>query len=148
MSTKLSFPTVVSSPSVPNTSLHAVVQARVLSVQARYVKVDREWQGSSQILFDYLVVATGMLLTQPVAMEYDKLSSVENLKKHQSDVKRSKSILIVGGGAVGVQMATDLKEYYPDKEVTVVQSRARVMPQFQEKLHNLIKKRFGELGVR
>jgi cation diffusion facilitator CzcD-associated flavoprotein CzcO len=60
------------------------------------VKVDREWQGSSQILFDYLVVATGMLLTQPVAMEYDKLSSVENLKKHQSDVKRSKSILIVG----------------------------------------------------
>lgn len=112
------------------------------------MKLDREWQGSSQILFDYLVVATGMLLTQPVAMEYDdKLSSVDNLKKHQSDVKRSKSILIVGGGALGVQMATDLKEYNPDKEVTVVQSRARVMPQFQEKLHNLIKKRFGELGV-
>lgn len=55
--------------------------------------------------------------------------------------------MIVGGGAVGVQMATDLKEYYPDKKVTVVQSRAHVMPQYHEKFHELVKKRFDDLGV-
>lgn len=134
---------------MPNPSSHAVVQARVLSVQSRHVKIDREWQGSSQIPFDYLAIATGTILTQPAAMKYDdKVPSVEYLKKHQSDIKRSMSIIIVGGGAVGVQMATDLKEYYPDKEVTVVQSRACLMPQFHEKLHNLVKKRFDELGIR
>lgn len=118
-------------------------------MQPQHVKLDREWQGSSQIPFDYLTVATGTLVAQPAAMKYDdKLSSVEYLKKHQGDVKQSKSILIVGGGAVGVQMATDLKEYYPDKQVTVVQSRPRVMPHFHEKLHDIIKKRFDELGVR
>lgn len=134
---------------MPNPSSHAVIQARVLSVQPRHLKVDREWQGSSQIPFDYLAIATGTILTQPAAIKYDdKASSVEYLKKHQSDVKRSKSIIVVGGGAVGVQMATDLKEYYPDKEVTIVQSRTRVMPQFHEKLHNLVTKRFDELGIR
>lgn len=78
----------------------------------------------------------------------DKLSSVAYLQKHQADVKRAKSILIVGGGAVGVQMATDLKEYYPDKDVTVVQSRPKLMPQFHEKLHEIVKARFDELGIK
>ena len=78
----------------------------------------------------------------------DKASSVDYLKKHQDDILRSQSILIVGGGAVGVQMATDLKEHYPEKEVTVVHSRSLLMPQFHEKFHELIKKRFDELGIR
>ena len=46
-----------------------------------------------------------------------------------------------------MQMATDLKEYFPDKQVTVAQSRDRLMPKFHDKLHELIKRRFDELGV-
>lgn len=45
-------------------------------------------------------------------------------------------------------MATDLKEYFPEKEVTVVQSRDRVMPNFHPRLHDLIKRRFDELGIK
>ena len=78
----------------------------------------------------------------------DKPSSVTYLQKHQAGVNRAKSILIVGGGAVGVQMATDLKEYYPEKEITVVQSRPKLMPQFHEKLHEVVKARFDELGIK
>jgi NADH dehydrogenase FAD-containing subunit len=77
----------------------------------------------------------------------DKPSAVKYLQQHQEAVRRAKSIVIAGGGAVGVQMATDIKEYYPEKKVTVVQSRSRVMPQFHEKLHELISKRFDELGI-
>lgn len=133
----------------PNPAAHAVVQARVTSIQKDYIELDREWQGSKQIPFDYVVVATGTRLSKPAAMEHDdKQSSVEYLQNHQADVKQSKSILIVGGGAVGVQMATDLKEYYPDKEVTVVQSRPRVMPNFHPRLHEIIEKRFEELEIR
>lgn len=77
----------------------------------------------------------------------DKLSSVTYLQNHQADVKRAKSIVIVGGGAVGVQMATDLKESCPDKKITVVQSRPKLMPQFHERLHEIVKGRFDELGV-
>nr|ADO29929.1 hypothetical protein PP107 [Penicillium paxilli] len=132
-----------------NPTAHGVVQARVTSVKSQHIELDREWQGSKQIPFDYIVLATGTRLSKPAAMDSDeKLPSVEYLQKHQADVKRSKSILIVGGGAVGVQMATDLKEYYPEKDVTVVQSRSRVMPNFHPKLHELIKRRFDELGIK
>ncbi|KAJ5111994.1 hypothetical protein N7532_000039 [Penicillium argentinense] len=133
----------------PHAASHGVVQARVLSVKAQHIELDREWQGSKQIPFDYIVLATGTRLSKPAAMEHDeKLPSVEYLQKHQSDVQKAKSVLIVGGGAVGVQMATDLKEYYPKKVVTVVQSRPQVMPNFHPQLHDLIKKRFDELGIR
>lgn len=126
-----------------------MIQARVLSVQPHHIELDREWQGSQQIPFEYVVLATGTRLSKPAAMETDdKQSSVEYLRKHQGDVKKSRSIMVVGGGAVGVQMATDLKEYYPEKEVTVVQSRPRVMPNFHPQLHEIVKRRFDELGVR
>ena len=126
-----------------------MVQARVTSIRPEHVELDREWQGATQIPFDYIVVATGTRLSKPAAMEHDdKPSSVQYLQSHQADVKRSKSILIVGGGAVGVQMATDLKEFYRDKEVTVVQSRPRVMPNFHPRLHEIIQKRFDELGIK
>ncbi|KAJ5772738.1 hypothetical protein N7457_007634 [Penicillium paradoxum] len=133
----------------PNPASHSVVQARVLSVRPTHIELDREWQGSKQISFDYVVLATGTRLSKPAAMDDDdKPSSVEYLQRHQASVKASQSILVVGGGAVGVQMATDLKEYYPDKEVTMVQSRPRVMPNFHSQLHDLIKRRFDALGIR
>ncbi|OQD63243.1 hypothetical protein PENPOL_c010G08862 [Penicillium polonicum] len=133
----------------PNPSSHGAVQARVLSIQPTHVELDREWQGSKQVPFDYVVLATGTRLSKPAGMDDDdKASSVEYLQKHQAGVNRSQSILIVGGGAVGVQIAADLKEYYPEKEVTVVQSRPQVMPSFHSALHDLIKRRFDELGIR
>ena len=49
---------------------------------------------------------------------------------------------------MGVQMALDLKERYPEKEITVVQSRDRVMPQFHEGLHNIIAKSFKDAGIK
>lgn len=94
-------------------------------------------------------MATGTNLAEPAGMKSDdKVSSVAYLQKHQKDVQQAKSIIIGGGGAVGVQMATDLKEYYPDKEVTVVQSRPQLMPGFHVKLHELIQERFSELGIK
>ncbi|KAJ5715627.1 uncharacterized protein N7483_012808 [Penicillium malachiteum] len=133
----------------PNAESHNVVQARVTDIQPQYVELDREWQGSKQIPFDFIVVATGTRLSKPAGMEHDdKQSSVDYLRQHQANVKRSKSIVIVGGGAVGVQMATDLKEYYPEKDITVVQSRPRVMPSFHPGLHELVKRRFDELGIK
>lgn len=78
----------------------------------------------------------------------DKASSVRYLQSHQQRVKEANFILIVGGGAVGVQMATDLKEYYPEKEVVLVHSRPNLMPAFHPGIHDIIKKRFDELGIK
>lgn len=60
----------------------------------------------------------------------------------------SQAVTIVGGGAVGVQMALDLKELYPEKDVTVVHSRDRLMQVFHPKLHEILRDAFEERGIR
>ena len=124
------------------------MKARVLSAQPTQIILDREWQGSKAIPFDYLVAATGTRLPAPGSMQSDeKLPSVDYFKQYQAGVKKAQTIVIVGGGAVGVQMACDLKEVYPDKNVTLIHSRDQLMPVYNEKLSNIIKERFAELGV-
>lgn len=78
----------------------------------------------------------------------EKSDAVEYLKKYNQGIKNSKSVILIGGGAVGVQMACDVKEIYPEKEVTLVHSRDHIMPVYNEKLSELIKERFKELGIK
>lgn len=125
------------------------MQAKVVSLKAKEITLDREWQGSRQLSFEYLVAATGTRLASPGSMPSDeKGPAVEYLKKYNQGIKNSKSVILIGGGAVGVQMACDLKEIYPDKEVTLVHSREHIMPVYHEKLSGMIKERFAELGVK
>lgn len=69
------------------------------------------------------------------------------LQSHAQKVLKSSKIVIIGGGAVGVQIATDLKELYPEKAVTLVHSRQYVMNQFDSGLHEIVEQRCRELGI-
>ncbi|KAI8270676.1 hypothetical protein K4K58_008504 [Colletotrichum sp. SAR11_239] len=130
-------------------SRHQVIQARAKSLRPNSVILDREWQGSGEIPFEYLVVTTGTRLPSPGTMPGDdKPSSVDTLRAHQQAVQKASSVILIGGGAVGVQMATDLKEIYPEKEVTLVHSREHLMPLYHTKLDEIIKARFEELGIK
>jgi len=134
---------------IANSSNHAVVAARVTSVQADSVDIDRSFEGEQRIPFDYLVIATGTRLTPPSMMPSDeKDPSVSFLQDHQARAQKAHSIVLVGGGAVGVQMALDLKERYPEKDITVVQSRDRVMPQYHSDLHDIVAKSFQDAGIK
>jgi len=78
----------------------------------------------------------------------EKQLSIDYFKAYQQRVKNANRIVIVGGGAVGVQMASDLKQVYPEKNVTLVHSRDHLMPLYHEKMDATIRARFEELGVK
>lgn len=125
------------------------MRARVSDLHQDHVVLDRDWQGVREIPYDYLVVATGTKLRAPGTMRDDeKPLSVKYLQEYQQRLKQAGSIAVIGGGAVGVQMATDLKEIYPSKEITLVHSRSQLMPLYHEKLDEIIKERCRELGVK
>ena len=134
--------------SAPSPASHLVVTARVVNIDNGFLVLDRDYNGSSKLPFEYLVVATGTLLSQPCAVQADeKPAGVAYFRQHQQQVRQANSIVIAGGGAAGVQMACDIKEIFPDKTVTLVQSREILMPAFDRRLHDIIAKRFAELGV-
>lgn len=94
------------------------------------------------------VIATGTKLTPPSTLPgTEKLDGTRFLQKHAQTVIRSSQIAVIGAGAVGVQMAIDIKELYPNKSVTLIHSRPRVMNRFHSGLDEIIKERCRELGV-
>ena len=135
--------------SASNPSQHSVIKAKALSLHKNHITLDRDWQGSKKLPFEYVVVATGTRLPSPGSMEHnEKALCVEYFKSYQQSVQKATSIAIVGGGAVGVQMATDLKEVYPDKKVLLVHSRDQLMPLYHPKMDEIIRERLKELGVK
>lgn len=94
------------------------------------------------------VIATGTKLTPPSSLPgSEKPDGVTYLQSHVQKVVKSSKIAIIGGGAVGVQLATDIKELYPDKSVVLVHSRAQLMNKFHQKLHDVVAERCTELGI-
>ena len=130
----------------------SVIQAKVTSLSKSSVQLDRtvllDGQHVDSIQYSYLVLATGTKLSPPSTLPgSEKIDGTAYLRKHAQKVIRSKQIVVIGGGAVGVQMAADIKELYPKKSVTVVHSRKNVMNKFDSRFHDIIAERFRELGV-
>ncbi|WVQ78397.1 hypothetical protein IAT38_000483 [Cryptococcus sp. DSM 104549] len=115
-----------------------------------------------KINFDYLIYALGSTLPDPVNVwtpvedvgakgEAGKMGSKKHglrfMERQSEKFKKSDRILIVGGGALGIQYAADLKDVYPEKKITLLHSRKRVMPIYPIELHEKIMEGLERLGV-
>lgn len=79
--------------------------------------------------YDYLVIATGHALTSPA-------SRAERIKEFQRDngkIESSESVLIIGGGPTGVELAAEIAVDYPGKKVTLIHRGPRLLEFIGEK---------------
>ncbi|KAG9117701.1 hypothetical protein FRC07_007338 [Ceratobasidium sp. 392] len=82
-----------------------------------------------------------------------KRAGIEWLRKAQLKLEGVRSVLVVGGGALGIrppawiEFATDLKDVYPSKSVTLLHSRERLLPKFVQGMHDEINKTMEDLGI-
>jgi apoptosis-inducing factor 2 len=67
-----------------------------------------------------------------------KTDSLKLFADNQDRIAASSSVLVVGGGAAGIQFSTDIKSHYPEKQVTLVHSRDRFLPNFDQYLHDAV----------
>lgn len=141
-----------------------ILHAKALSIHTLpehpsrgYLKLDRASnEGKDTLEFDYLAIATGTQLRSPWSLPSvhrdgaaAKKEAVETLRSYQDAVQAAQNIVIVGGGAVGVQVACDIAELYPGaKNITVLHSREHLMNKFHPDLHGVVSKRFAERGVK
>lgn len=100
------------------------------------------------IKYSYLVYATGARLPHPlIKLPSRKREAGDWLRDNQRRIRRARKVLVVGAGALGIQFATDIKAYHPEIQVTLVNSRPRFMPLYDEKVHRLIQEELDALGV-
>ncbi|KAL5763678.1 hypothetical protein ACOSQ2_016272 [Xanthoceras sorbifolium] len=99
------------------------------------------------IVYDYLVIATGHMDPVPkTRTERLNLYQTENEK-----IKSAHSILIVGGGPSGVELAGEVAVDFPDKKVTLVHRGSRLLefigPKAADKTLNWLKSKNIEVKL-
>lgn len=103
-------------------SPHVVLsKTKVLELADGSLKVDRENPGFGlEIAFDYAVYATGSLWHYAFQPERDDtLQEIkDNFKQSQAQVAAATSVLIVGGGPTGIEIAGEITERHPGKKVS------------------------------
>ncbi|KAF6107393.1 apoptosis inducing factor mitochondria associated 2 [Phyllostomus discolor] len=75
--------------------------------------------------FSHLILATGSTGPFPGKLNqaFSQQDAIQAYEDMVQQVQRSKSIVVVGGGSAGVEMAAEIKTEYPEKEVTLVHSK-------------------------
>lgn len=75
------------------------------------------------IVYDYLVIATGHTESLPK-------TRTERLNQYQAEFEKissARSILIIGGGPTGIELAGEIAVDFPDKNLTLVHNGSRLL---------------------
>ncbi|KAJ2467974.1 hypothetical protein GGI03_001268 [Coemansia sp. RSA 2337] len=145
---KLIFPlsTLLTSHEVdPYSPKHQFIQGELTSVTANTVLLS----DGQTVSFDYLVLATGSRNKLPANLRSQSIAEAQEEAARMFDnIAQAQSILIVGGGAVGVEMAGEIGHAYPSKTVTLVHSAGRLLPlNFKPALSDGVVSKLKRVGV-
>lgn len=100
------------------------------------------------ISFEFLAIATGTSSSRPSKLvSPDKHGGCEELRSLQDQIQNAESIAVVGGGAVGVELVTDIKGWYPEKDLMLVHSRDRLLHVYGPRLHGRAMEEMDKLGI-
>ena len=109
---------------------HYLLRAQVIRGSVRKITTTQVFlQGKKvPLLFDYLVLASGSTYQLPIK-ESDVLlaTRAHELREYAHRVSDARTILIVGGGIVGVELACEIICAYPHKKVILVHAKDRLM---------------------
>ncbi|KAI9029574.1 hypothetical protein CLU79DRAFT_734692 [Phycomyces nitens] len=127
-----------------------VLNAKAIKINPNSVELDREVVGfGKNIEFDYMIYGAGTTIPSPGRLTCDtKKEGISVLKNYQQVIKASKRPIIIGAGAVGLELAAEIKEHYPEKEVTLLHSRDRYLPRYKISLHDITYNILKKHGVR
>lgn len=74
--------------------------------------------------YDVLLIATGANYSSPWRENYDTLMNYANREAEilsiSNEIKKNKSILIIGGGPTGVETASHIADFYKNDKEKVV----------------------------
>lgn len=95
----------------------------VVSKAVNITKTEVVTEQGDHIKYDYLAISTGHIHSGSLARS-DKL---RNYEEENKKLKSSNSVLIVGGGPTGVELAGEIATDYPEKRVTLVSRGSRLL---------------------
>mmetsp|Transcript_84632 Transcript_84632/g.149889 ORF Transcript_84632/g.149889 Transcript_84632/m.149889 type:complete len:547 (+) Transcript_84632:46-1686(+) len=135
-------------PTPPGT--HKFLLGTVTNVADDHVVVACRDGRTQQVDFDYLVLAVGADYSKPVtpsAQEHTLAARAATWQKEAAKVQAAGSILVLGGGAVGAELAAEIICHFPQKRVTIVDAYQNLLPLFPRKTGIYAEQWFRDHGV-
>lgn len=100
-----------------------IIIGNVQEITKRWVRIKRK-----KIEFDYLVICTGSSYSLPIKEQQVVIATrARNLHVAHQNLQNAKNVLIIGGGLVGIELAGEIKEHYPHKNITLVHAGEQVI---------------------
>ncbi|GAB5362194.1 hypothetical protein AAMO2058_000777500 [Amorphochlora amoebiformis] len=101
--------------------------------------------------FDYCVLATGAKYATPIRAAGPEEWTCEDrekvLRRNAKEIADADRISVVGSGIVGVELAADILDKYPDKKVKILSITGTLLTELPEKCHEYAYDWFSRRGV-
>lgn len=123
-----------------------VVHGRVTSVDSSGVIM----AGGEHIPADYIVICTGSAHAYPARPHRLSTSASEaaaDLRATGQQLARSGRVLILGAGPVGLELAGEIREAWPDKSIVIVDRSAELLPGYLPEVRYELHRQLDELGI-
>ncbi|GAA1276276.1 NADH dehydrogenase [Planotetraspora silvatica] len=98
---------------------------------------------------DYLILATGSSYPFPAKTDApDAETAKARFRGAHEELLRAGRVLLVGAGPTGLELAGEIKAFFPDKHVTIVDIASDVLPgPFDQSLRDDLRRQLDEIGV-
>jgi apoptosis-inducing factor 2 len=123
-----------------------VIRDRAVSVNPEGVTL----ASGAFVRADYLVLATGSgypYPAKPHASATGVARQLDDLRATHKELSGAGRVLIVGAGPVGLELAGEIKDVWPDKGVIVVDRSGRLLPGFLAEVREALHRQLDERGI-
>ncbi|KAF8527679.1 FAD/NAD(P)-binding domain-containing protein [Gautieria morchelliformis] len=105
-------------------------------------------QDGQSVHYDVLVLAPGFKWEAFLDFPFDAAGVQEHIKEWRAKFRNAEKIVIGGGGAVGIELAGELKQFYPDKKITIVHGGKKLLNKaYPDKVRKDVERRIRHRGV-
>ncbi len=111
-----------------------IILGEVKSINLKEVLVNKK-----KIPFDYLALCSGSRYSSPIKANHAIIPSrAKTLFQASKNLEKATKILIIGGGLVGIELAGEICEKYPDKLITLVHASPEILERHNKKTRKYV----------
>jgi pyruvate/2-oxoglutarate dehydrogenase complex dihydrolipoamide dehydrogenase (E3) component len=99
---------------------------------------------------DFVVLATGSSYADPAhprRMDSSVLAGLSDLRETHDQLNLADRVLILGAGPVGLELAGEVREVWPSKQVIVVEKNEEILRGFLPEVGEELKRQLVDLGI-
>nr|WP_321440604.1 FAD-dependent oxidoreductase [uncultured Hyphomonas sp.] len=122
---------------------------RIIKARAEQISEGCVVLGNGQTVEgDFIIAATGSNYARPFKARSD---SIADFRSHQAAahaaVEAAQTIIVVGAGPVGVELAAEIKFAHPGKSISILAASDEVVPSIASKLSKALQLQIADMGI-